>query len=184
MKPSTATNDCQQLLQADRFRIERVGWDDSRGFRRWKDVVRHPGAVVILPVFDDGRICLIRNHRIAVGETLLEVPAGTLDPGEAPLECAKRELEEETGLIAGRMEAVGWFYVSPGILDEKMHLFFATELTEGRPNPMPDENIVNHVASYDEALGFINSGQIHDAKTMIALLRLPFWKAQQRNSHV
>lgn len=169
------------LLRADRFRVERIGWDDAQGVRRVKDVIRHPGAVVILPLLADGRICLIRNRRVSVGQTLLEVPAGTLDAGESPRACALRELEEETGYSAGRLDEMGWFYVSPGILDEKMHLFVATELSPGRQNLMPDESIENHVITCAEAMELASAGEIHDAKTMIALLRLPHWRAANRD---
>ena len=166
------SGDRHTLLTCDRFSVERVGYEDRQAIRRWKDVIRHPGAVVILPVFADGRICLIRNRRVSVGETLIEVPAGTLDPEEPPLECSHREWREETGLSAGKMQSLGWFYVSPGIIDEKMFLFIATDLTSGPPELMPDEEIENHVISLGDAVGLVCQGEVHDAKTIIAILRL------------
>ena len=180
-KSLDSASDRHLLLRADRFHVERIGWDDPQGVRRWKDVVRHPGAVVILPVLDDDRICLIRNKRVSVDEMLLEVPAGTLDPGESPRQCAQRELEEETGYVAGEMDSLGWFYVSPGILDEKMHLFVASRLAPGSPNRMPDENIENHLITYEEAMKLLDTCEIHDAKTMIALLRRPSWRANRQD---
>ena len=167
------------LIRCDRFSVERAEYIDAGGRKRWKDVIRHPGAVVILPILDDGRLCLIRNRRITVGETLLEVPAGTLDPSETPEACAYRELKEETGYTAGKMDYVGSFYVSPGILDERMHLFFATDLTAGEQDLMPDEQIVTELISHESALNALFSGEIKDAKTMISLLRYPLWQTQQ-----
>lgn len=163
------------LLETPRFRVERLSYRDAQGQRRSKDVIRHPGAVVVLPVLDDGRICLIRNCRITVGETLWEAPAGTLDPPESPANCAARELQEETGYLAGRMDSLGWFYLSPGIIDERMHLFIAAELTAGKANRMADEQIENAVVTYDDALAMIRDGTIHDAKTIVALLRFGEW---------
>ena len=170
--PSAGPIDRNTLIQCDRFSVERVGYSDREGKQRWKDVIRHPGAVVILPVFDNGDVCLIKNRRVSVAETLLEVPAGTLSPNEPPIDCAHRELREETGLVAGKMEDLGWFYVSPGILDEKMHLFLATELTELEPDRMPDEDIQNHILSKAEAVSMATRGELHDAKTIVAILRL------------
>lgn len=170
------SSDQHTLLNCDRFSVVRVGYDDRQAVRRWKDVIRHPGAVVVLPVFDDDRICLIQNRRVSVGKTLLEVPAGTLAVGESPISCAHRELKEETGLIAGKMRSLGWFYVSPGILDEKMFLFMATELVSGTPDLMPDEEIENQIIPTAEAVDLAMRGEIHDAKTMIAVLRLALIK--------
>ena len=170
--PESPQCDRHTLVHCDRFSVERVGYDDRQGTRRWKDVIRHPGAVVILPLLDDGTICLIRNRRVSVDETLLEVPAGTLDPGEDPAVCAHRELREETGYVAGSMEPRGWFYVSPGILDEKMFLFLATDLTHASANLMPDEDIENHLMPVTNAIAMAARGELHDAKTIVALLRL------------
>lgn len=159
------------LLVGKKFRVERIQFTDHAGRTQTKEVVRHPGAVAILPVLDDGRICLIRNVRPTVNDTLVEVPAGTLDPGEAIEACAFRELTEETGFAAGEMKSLGWFYMSPGILDERIHLFLATRLVMETKNLMPDEQIENLIVSLDEALAMIDRGEIHEAKTMVALLR-------------
>jgi ADP-ribose pyrophosphatase len=101
---------------------------------------------------------------------MIELPAGTLDVGERPEDCAHRELIEETGYRAGRLEPLCSFYVAPGILDEYMHLFVASELTPGKPAREAEEQIENRVVSWDEALRMIHSGQIDDAKTLIGLL--------------
>jgi ADP-ribose pyrophosphatase len=159
------------LLETQKFRVERIHFTDAAGRPQSKEVVRHPGAVAILPILDDGRLCLIRNVRRAVGETLIEVPAGTLDPSETPQACAFRELTEETGYVAEQLQPLGWFYKSPGILDERMHLFLATKLTLKSQNLMPDEQIENLIVSLDDALVMIDAGDIHEAKTIVAVLR-------------
>jgi ADP-ribose pyrophosphatase len=159
------------LLETRIFRVERVVYDDQQGVTRTREIVRHPGAAVILPVLNDGRICLIRNFRVTAGEPLIELPAGTLDPGETPQQCAERELQEETGYAAGDVRACGWFFPSPGILDERMYLFVATGLKEGAPDRMADEQITNLVVSLDDALKMIEAGEIRDGKTIVGLLQ-------------
>lgn len=164
------------LLSTPRFEVYEHKWTPPGRSPLTKATIRHPGAVVILPLLPEGRVCLIRNHRIAVGKTLIELPAGTLISGEEPRACAYRELQEETGYRAGRMEPLREFYVSPGILDEKMHLFVASDLTPGPADLEPDESIETLAVSWEEALGLIASRQIEDAKTLVALL---LWDRQQ-----
>ena len=129
------------LYQAKRFRIERVVQTTPDGQKHEREIVRHPGAVVILPLLDDGRIVFVRNYRVAVEEYLLELPAGTLDHSPDPRLTAERELAEETGYRAATWEPLITFCMSPGILDEKMHLFLATELTPGKTALEPGEDI-------------------------------------------
>ncbi len=124
----------------------------------------------MLPLLDDGRVVLIRNCRVAVDETLVELPAGTLDPGEEPLETARRELAEETGYRAGAMELLAVFYSSPGILDERMHLFLATGLARGEPDLQGGEQIEPLIVPWREAMEMVRSGAIRDAKTLAGLL--------------
>src|SRR5262245_20816987 len=106
-----------------------------------REVVLHPGAVVILPMIDADRVCLLRNFRHSVGETLLELPAGTLEPPEPPETTAERELAEETGYRAGRWQKLAEYYPSPGILNERMYFFLAGELLPGPPEQQPGEQI-------------------------------------------
>lgn len=133
-------------------------------------LVRHPGAVVILPLLENRKICLISNHRPAVGERLVELPAGTLEPGESPLETARRELAEETGYRAAELTPLISYYVSPGILNERMHAFLATGLTSGPVNLMDDEDIESLIVDFDTALAWTRSGRIRDAKSIATLL--------------
>ena len=135
-----------------------------------RDVVLHPGAVVILPVLADGRVCLLRNNRPAVGEVLWEVPAGTLEPDEPIETAAARELAEETGYRAARWHKLGEFFPSPGVLSEKMHLFIAEDLTPGPLKLEPGEQIEPHLITRAQALAWALDGTIRDAKTILALL--------------
>jgi ADP-ribose pyrophosphatase len=151
-----------------RVAIDTTTGPDGREIRR--DMIFHPGAVVILPVIDRDHVCLLRNHRFVIGETLWELPAGTLEPPE-PLEAAaRRELLEETGYAAGDWRYLGYLYASPGVLDEKLHLFVAQQLTPGTARPEADEQLEPKTIRFDEALRMCLAGEIKDAKTITALL--------------
>jgi len=142
----------------------------SAGSTIRRDLILHPGAVVILPVLDAERVVLIRNYRFAVGETLWEVPAGTVEPDEDLESCARRELAEETGYTAATWTYRGFLYASPGILDEKLHLFLAEDLTPGAMRPEADEQIESVVLTLKEAVRLCVTGEIRDAKTIASLL--------------
>ena len=135
-----------------------------------RDLILHPGAVVILPVLDAERVVLIRNYRFAVGETLWEVPAGTVEPDEDLESCARRELAEETGYTAATWTYRGFLYASPGVLDEKLHLFLAEDLTPGAMRPEADEQIEPVILTLKEAIRMCVAGEIRDAKTIASLL--------------
>lgn len=135
-----------------------------------REVVHHHGSAVILPVFDDGTVALVRQYRHPAVRYLLEAPAGTLEDGERPDVGAARELEEELGLTAGRMDKLSEFFVSPGFCEEKMWVFLATDLTEGVQRLDADENLEVVRLPIAEVLEMITSGEIQDAKTIIALL--------------
>lgn len=158
------------LLTTSRFRVVREYQPLANGQTRPREIVRHPGAVVIVPLLDSGEVCLIRNYRISVKQTLLELPAGTLEPNEPPIETAGRELIEETGFRAAKIFPLHQFFLSPGILDERMHAFLATGLTAGPTALEAGEEIVNEVVPLEVAVGKIFSGEIQDAKTIAALL--------------
>lgn len=160
----------EMLLETKRFRVVRVTEPCADGSRREREVVRHPGSVVIVPMVSDREICLVEVVRVAVGRTLLELPAGTLDRIESLEEAARRELAEETGYRAGRMTAAGSMWMSPGILRERMHLFVAEDLTAGAQALEPGEQIRTRVVAWDEAIAMCLDGRIDDAKTIAGLL--------------
>jgi ADP-ribose pyrophosphatase len=144
-----------------------------------RDVIVHPGAVAILPLVDAEWVCLLRNLRVAVDETLWEVPAGTLEPGEPVHEAAIRELAEETGYQAARWRKLLEFYPSPGVLSEKTHLFVAEGLTPGTMRPEADEQLEPQVVPWSQAIAWALDGTIQDAKTLIALL---YWDKVRNQS--
>lgn len=158
------------LLETRRFRVVRHRGRTASGHEYVRETVQHPGAVVILPLLDDGRVCLIRNYRVAVDRTLIELPAGTLEPGEDPAETARRELLEETGYQAANIEPLLKFYMSPGILNERMHAYVATSLTPGPLRLEAGEEIEPLVVPWPEALAMIRRGEIEDAKSLAAML--------------
>ncbi|MCU1287270.1 MAG: ADP-ribose pyrophosphatase, partial [Acidobacteriales bacterium] len=141
-----------------------------------RDVVRHTGSVVILVVDEpltkrsDAQVLLIRQYRYAAGQYMWELPAGRIDAGENKLAAAKRELLEETGVIAKKWTRIFQFYASPGFLDETMDVFLARGLTLGKAQPEEDEQISLRFFPLPEALGMVASNKIRDAKTMTALL--------------
>ena len=135
-----------------------------------REVVHHRGSAVIVPVFDDGTVVLVRQYRHPAVRYLLEAPAGTLADGERPEIGAARELEEELGLIAARLDKLSEFFVSPGFLEEKMWVYLATELSEGKQLLDDDEVLEIVRLPIAEALEMITSGEIQDAKTIIGLM--------------
>src|SRR5258708_1911683 len=135
-----------------------------------REVVHHPGSAVILPAFADGTIGLVRQYRHPAVRYLLELPAGTLNDKERPEEGAARELEEELGLVAGKMEKLSEFFVSPGFCEEKMWLYLATDLTATAQRLEEDEIIEVVRLPIERALQMITDGEIEDAKTIIGLM--------------
>jgi len=144
-----------------------VRMDDGCVVRR--DYFHYGGAAVIVPFLGDGSIVMIRNYRFAVDEHLLELPAGMLNPAEQPETCAARELTEETGYSAGRIEKLGTFFSGPGTTDETMHAFLATELTAGEQNLETYERITVEVYPAARVRRMVATGDVHDAKTIAAL---------------
>jgi ADP-ribose pyrophosphatase len=160
----------QTLLETSRFKVVNATVVRPDGRSASCQYVVHPGSVAVLPLVDEEHLCLIRSRRLTVGQTLVEVPAGTREPGETPLETARRELAEETGYQAAKWHELAQFYMSPGILSERIHLFVASELTPGEPRREANEEIENLVLSWPDALAMLDRGEIIDGKTMIALL--------------
>jgi ADP-ribose pyrophosphatase len=135
-----------------------------------RDVVRHPGSAVIVPVLNDGMVALVRQYRHPAGRYLLELPAGTLNNRERPEVGAARELEEELGFVARKLEPLCEFFVSPGFCSEKMWLYLATDLTETAQRLDDDEMIEVVKMAFADALRMITAGEIDDAKTIIGLM--------------
>ncbi len=135
-----------------------------------REIVEHPGAVAIVPVTADGRIVMVRQYRHAIRTLMLEIPAGKLDPGEDPLTCAFRELEEETGFSAGSLKYLSSVYTTPGFTNEVIHLYLASQLSETKQKTDDDEFINVEIYTCDQLRSFINKGVVCDAKTMLALL--------------
>jgi ADP-ribose pyrophosphatase len=139
------------------------------------EMVRHPGASAIVPFLSDPagpdpQLLLIRQYRYAALEVLYEIPAGRLEPGEAPEVCARRELQEETGCVAASMEHLHTMYTTPGFTDEKIHLFLATGLTHGPSQREADEFISVETVPLTTALAMVRDGRIKDAKTALGVL--------------
>lgn len=159
------------LLQVSRFRVVEHMQTLRDGQTVTRQVVVHPGAVTILPLLDGGRVCLIRNYRIAVGKTLIELPAGTIDNHDPPEETAKRELQEETGYTAKHWTKLPSFFMSPGILQERMHLFVAEGLTPGTTAREAGEDIDNLIVPWEEAVAMALRGEIEDAKSLVGIFQ-------------
>ncbi|HEX4147217.1 MAG TPA: NUDIX hydrolase [Pirellulales bacterium] len=162
--------DREVLFVARRFRVVRRIQQTADGVGHDRDVVEHAGAVAIVPIVGTDQVCLIRTVRIAVDATLWEIPAGTLEPDEPPLENARRELIEETGYRCQKLEKIAELWMSPGILNERMHLFVASGLLAGPTALEAGEEIESVVVAWDEALAMIDRGEIQDAKTVAGLL--------------
>ena len=170
-----ASTDCPQIISSKeifRGRVFGVSEDEIReaGQTYVREVVHHHGSAVIIPVFTDGSIALVRQYRHPAVKFLLEAPAGTLRDGEAPEEGAARELEEELGVVANRLEKLSEFFVSPGFLEEKMWVYLATDLTETKQQLDGDEILEVVRMPFGQALSMITTGEIEDAKTIIGVM--------------
>jgi ADP-ribose pyrophosphatase len=159
-----------RIIQLD---VDTVRFPD--GSTAEMDIVRHPGASAVVPFLsdpagDDPQVLLIRQYRYAAGGYLYEIPAGRLDPGEAPATCARRELKEETGCSAERVERLTTILTTPGFCDEQIHLFLATGLTRGEAKREHDEFLEVEPLPLSRALAMVESGEIRDVKTIIGLL--------------
>ena len=140
------------------------------GMTKNREVVRHPGAAAMVPFLDDGKVVLIKQYRHAVGEFLWEIPAGTLEPGEKAVECARRELVEETGYEASSLDKLAQILPAPGYTDERIHIFLATGLTPAEQKLEDDEVLKAEPTLFETALKMITKGAIQDAKTIAGLL--------------
>ena len=164
------SNKQRVLLETRRFTVVEEIVTRRDGQAASLQFVKHPGSVAILPMVDDDHVCLIHSRRLTVGKTLIEIPAGTREPNESPLETARRELAEETGYRADHFDELAAYYPSPGITDERMRIFVARGLTAGDHAREPNEEIENLVVSWSDAMQMLQRGEIQDGKTIIALL--------------
>lgn len=158
------------LFTGRRFRVVGIEEAGTDGSTRRREVIEHPGSVVVVPLVSAADVCLVEVVRVAVGRTLLELPAGTLDREESLADAALRELAEETGYRAAAIEPAGEFWMSPGILRERMHLFVASDLMPGPQALEPGERIRPRVVRWGEAVAMCLDGRIDDAKTVAGIL--------------
>ena len=139
-----------------------------------REVVEHPGGVAVFAMDDQGRVALVRQYRYPMGEETLELPAGKLEPGEDPRDSGLRELAEETGLVPGTFEDMGCLYSSPGILDERIYLYFAKNLTQGPTHPDDGEFVETVWLPYQDLVDKARRGKIKDGKTLVGILKASF----------
>ncbi|MBX7170765.1 MAG: NUDIX hydrolase [Pyrinomonadaceae bacterium] len=159
----------EQILTTKLFNVSRSTLREGE-ITYQRDLILHSGSAVIIPVFDDKTVALVRQYRHAAQKYLLELPAGSLEKGETPENCAAREIQEEIGYRAEKIELLTEFYVSPGFLNEKMFVFLATELTEVGQNLDDDEMLSVERFSFPEIYQMIKQGEFEDAKTMLGLI--------------
>jgi ADP-ribose pyrophosphatase len=158
------------LYQGSLFGVRQDRVVEPGGILVTRDVVTHSGSVVLLPVFSDGKILLVRQYRHAVGQSLWELVAGRIDPGEAPLRAARRELLEETGFTARRLRKLLDIFPTPGFVSERMLIYLATGLRPGTAQPEEDERLQVRRFSLAELEHMIRRGRLRDAKSIAALL--------------
>lgn len=139
------------------------------GKKMMAEFIHHPGSSGVIPLMDENSVVLIRQYRPILKDFIWEIPSGTMLPGEDPLTCAKRELEEECGFLGRRFEKLGEILVAPWYSDERTHLFLAKELTPCEQRLDEDEILTTHIISFDQAMKMVEEGEIQDSTTMIGL---------------
>ena len=162
------------------FKVEETALPNGR--HTTTEVIRHPGSSAIVPVQGDHSVVLLRQYRPAIRTFIWEIPAGTMHRGEDPLDCAKRELQEECGLIGHRFEKVGEILIAPGYSDERIHLFLATELIACEQKLDEDEYLEIHSFRFGEVMEMIGRGEIQDAMTIVAL-NMAYSKLRENPKH-
>jgi ADP-ribose pyrophosphatase len=152
------------------------------GKRTVAEIIHHPGSSAIVPVLEDGSVILIHQYRSAIRDFIWEVPSGTMIPGEEPLECAKRELQEECGFLGKKFEKFGEILIAPWYSDERIHLFMASELIPCEQNLDEDEILTTHFFTFYQAMKMIQKGDIQDATTIIGIkMAYPLWKMRKNS---
>lgn len=152
------------------FTVERDRLREESGFEIVREIIRHTGGAGCLPLFDDGRVALVKQYRHPARQELLEIPAGKIEAGESPVECAAREVEQEIGFRAGRIELLADFYSTPGFCEERLYVYLATELTPAEQNLDHDEFVEVVYLPLADAVAMAERNEIEDSKTIIALL--------------
>ena len=160
----------KKVFEGKFISVDRDDVELSNGRTSFREVIRHPGGVVIVAHLEN-KILLVKQYRYPISKVSLELPAGKLEYGENPDIAAKRELEEETGYIAKTWESLGYIYTTPGICDEKLYLYYATNLTFVKQNPDDNEIIEYFEYNLEEVFDMIKTGEINDSKTICALTR-------------
>lgn len=151
-----------------KLRVDEVRLPDGRTSAR--EIIEHRGAAALVPLLPGREVILVRQWRHAVGKVLLEIPAGLLEPGEAPIDCARRELAEETGYAAGRIEPLTSIYSAPGFATERLHIFLAQDLQPTQAQTDEDEFLEPVTLAWDQALAMCKDGRIEDGKTVVGIL--------------
>lgn len=173
---SETTLKSRRVFDGRLLKVEVLDVELPNGVRSIREIVRHPGAAVILPELPDGRFLFVRQFRKPLEAVLTEAVAGTLDPGETPEQCACRELKEETGYSAGDFRKLGVVFPAPGYTDETLHIYHATALNDGEtPAPDADEKVEVVCLARDQVESMIARGELRDAKTLAAWL---LWKTR------
>lgn len=172
---STKINQSVTLHEGRVFRLVRENVTLENGITIDLDIIRHPGASAIVPLTENDTLLMIRQYRHATGGFIWEIPAGTLDPNETPLQCAERELIEETGFSAKAWQELGEITPVPGYSDERIHIFLATDLTPTWQDLDADEILRVHEVNFADAVRMVQRGEIQDGKTISALLMASLW---------
>ncbi len=170
MKYYERTIKTEPIYEGSIFDIEKLTVELPNGKITYRDVIRNPGASVIAPITEDGHVILVKQYRKPIEEVSLEIPAGKLDHGEEPIQCAARELKEETGYAAKKLTKIMTLHPAPAFADEILHIFIATGLSLGEVCPDEDEFIHSGKYKLDEVINMIQDGTIKDAKTVAGIL--------------
>jgi len=172
---NTIINQSVALHEGRVFRLVRENVTLENGVTIDLDIIHHPGASAIVPLTEDNTLLMIKQYRHATRGFIWEIPAGTLDPDETPLHCAKRELIEETGFSARAWEKLGEITPLPGYSDERIHIFLATDITPAEQDLDMDEILHVHRIGFDDAVKMVHSGEIEDGKTISGLFMASLW---------
>lgn len=176
MNLTEKTLDSQLIFDGKIIHVYRDTVELPNGRQGFREVVGHPGGVMVAPLLPNGNLLFVRQFRYPYGQVVLELPAGKLEPGEDPLEAGKRELGEEVGASAGQITSLGKLYPSPGYCGEIIYLYLATDLTIGVQHPDEDEFLEKMEIPLEEAVAMVMDGRIMDAKTIAGVMKIHYLK--------